>query len=550
MLDLMKLSSTTANTEQKRSATGVSRQLVIFSCAALLLMWLLACAGGLNHPPGVRWVRLTAACVVLAIGVLEYRRPWWGFCAFLMLWPQCVLIREQLCGFSELWRALPDFQCGPLAAALTLAYCARTSETRADMIPQPVSGWTRALKAALWILSASWLLSTVLFYMRMLGSLPGWDINYQPLRFLLAPTAVSSLLPLRSLLNFLAPLLLGVVLLNDLAGGAGVPAGGRIEIRRESIYKWLVASGSIVAIEAILQMWCGWKPAFDVNPPGAPFGDRNVLAPVLVLTAAALFLWAQTMQSLTRKALAVLPGIVMLVTALLSGSRNGQLMVFAALWLPLLIGGNWRRVAIGLAVVLAFVAAAFYAPLPDPQAIRSDGPRRAIQSVVNLRAASWNELTTYRTEIYEAALEVWWSNPALGSGPGTFVMLTSPTAKYNDFYKAHGYRPMHCHSVPLNLLAELGPLAALAWLVLWVVFPLAILWRGGPASGPALLALLIGAGNLVDAVWLQPSIATLSVLLLMVAAGTAKTGRRGDGVTGRNGTTGEHHSESCGAKVG
>ncbi|MCY3022080.1 MAG: hypothetical protein NTW87_23960 [Planctomycetota bacterium] len=73
------------------------------------------------------------------------------------------------------------------------------------------------------------------------------------------------------------------------------------------------------------------------------------------------------------------------------------------------------------------------------------------------------------------------------------------------------------HSMPLNLLAEIGPLGALAWLALWVVLPMLALirWRAGNVT--ALAVLLAGAGNLFDTAWLGTGVTTFFVLLLVLA---------------------------------
>ena len=60
---------------------------------AILLIWIGACFTDINFPSHARTVRLLTACVVLAIGFVETRRPWLGFQIALIGWPQGLLLR-------------------------------------------------------------------------------------------------------------------------------------------------------------------------------------------------------------------------------------------------------------------------------------------------------------------------------------------------------------------------------------------------------------------------------------------------------------------------
>ncbi|MGD0093394.1 MAG: hypothetical protein ABSE73_26065, partial [Planctomycetota bacterium] len=73
------------------------------------------------------------------------------------------------------------------------------------------------------------------------------------------------------------------------------------------------------------------------------------------------------------------------------------------------------------------------------------------------------------------------------------------------------------HSMPLNLLAEIGPLGMLAWVGVWIVLPAIALvrWRRGNLAALALL--LAGVANIFDTVWLCSGATTFFVLLVVLA---------------------------------
>src|SRR5688572_3621137 len=92
------------------------------ACSVLLCLWGVLCISDVNHPPGVRWVRLATFLFVVGLGLLEIRYPWKGVMAFLCLWPFMHPIREVLTEHVTVhFSALPMFWSGPAASSLAIA---------------------------------------------------------------------------------------------------------------------------------------------------------------------------------------------------------------------------------------------------------------------------------------------------------------------------------------------------------------------------------------------------------------------------------------------
>lgn len=59
-------------------------------------MWISACIFDVNYPPGARIVRLLTVLVLCLLGLAEVGRPWFGFSALFIAWPQGLVLRETL----------------------------------------------------------------------------------------------------------------------------------------------------------------------------------------------------------------------------------------------------------------------------------------------------------------------------------------------------------------------------------------------------------------------------------------------------------------------
>jgi hypothetical protein len=86
------------------------------------------------------------------LGILEFRRPWWGFYFLLLFWPQSLAIREFCIEYiSQLLLACLISGGGPLACALILAMLAQNSAER-PLIPTigKLSPPVHLFRIALW----------------------------------------------------------------------------------------------------------------------------------------------------------------------------------------------------------------------------------------------------------------------------------------------------------------------------------------------------------------------------------------------------------------
>ena len=497
---------------------ALEKRLLGWASAFLLLAWSTACLVDINHPPGVRYVRLTALAVVLAIGWLEYAKPWYGFYALLLIWPQELVVKDWLIRHAgELWSSLPSIVGGPLAAVLATAFWLRSRAT-ANKSVQPAARdpWLPAFRVSLWVLAASWVVSTAAFYVRYAAPMDGWVIVPVDPRRLLSPVPRSGLCPIFSTLNYVPAFFLGLLLLNRLSSQPeqhGTETSAAVApVRR--LLLCMAASGTIVTAEAFLQLTCGWRWPFDVSPPGGPFQHRNFLAPVLVVAAVITFLLSARLRSRYARASCVLLGLLQLAAACQTGSRNGVFMVLMLACLVMCARASWRKALFLLCGSVLLLCLMFWLPLPSAGSFSSEVPRRLLATLDYLRRGAWDDFLDLRLRFFGAALQIWRQYPVTGSGPNTFMMLTHPAAAFKGPFLAYGYPPVHAHNLPLHLLAELGPLAALSWTATWLIIPACALFKA--RTGLAVALLLIGLGNVFDVSWYLNGMTTLSVVLIVL----------------------------------
>ena len=486
----------------------------VLGLLALLLLsfWGLACITDYNHPPGTRCIRMLAILIVELAGMMEFRRPWWGFYFLLLFWPQSLAIREFCAQYiSPLFEGLPDFWGGPLACALTLAVLARNS-TEAPLIPSAgkPSLPVRLFRGALWFFMVAYTLTAVIGYFRLNSPPAGWPVPHASWRVILNP-GVSQLTPLTSILSLVPPLLLGLALLNLLADK---PLSLRPPVQK--LIALCCATGLLAAFQLFIQIKMGssgyrftggWIPA-------GPFEHRNTAGPVF-----ALFFGLAVMAAVRARhcgkdnnaVLFIISGMIMLLAAYRSTSRNALFMLLAMPWLALLARPTLVRICIAVLLPAAGLALLFWIPLPHSDPNPRNAVDRILLTVENARAGEMNGVSGGRTPLFMTALNIGRDFPLAGSGVGSFPILARP----NSPYRAPGIVDAYgaAHSMPLNLFAESGIVVALGWLLLWVLLPLAVLLRAPRVRG-AVLLLAFGIGNLVDTMWLVPGLNTLSVVLI------------------------------------
>ena len=133
-----------------------------------------------------------------------------------------------------------------------------------------------------------------------------------------------------------------------------------------------------------------------------------------------------------------------------------------------------------------------------------------------------------RTEFARAALALWGEHPLLGTGPDTFAIAFT-RVQQPAFWRAEWLGvPLHAHSVPLQALATLGALGALAGLA-WIVAASSDLmraWDRAPAERPwlagvaaAVIALVVAGA--INSVGLAGAALFVVLTALPAAAGAA-----------------------------
>jgi O-antigen ligase len=507
------------------------RRVVGVALCLILAARLVPCVSDVNHPPGMRTVRVVAALLVLALGAIEFYRPWRGFFVFVILWPHMLALREIVSKAWPLFHGAPMLWGGAACAALGTAVWLRSEREQsaaaeADSTPTAL----RAVRVCMWLIVAFTLLSTLIATLRLWNAAPpGWLTQRADVRHLLDPGMFVHLMPLIVALEYLPQLLLALLLLNLFCDPALKASREKFPATELALAAGL--SGLVLALEVLTQRVGGWSWSFDLAPPSGSFANRNTTAPLMVVFATLLCAVAFAYEG-ARKTVLLASGGFCVAVALLTGSRNGVFTAAVVLWLLLFLRGKPVRMAVAGALVALLAAVVLWLPLPDraPSGPEDD---RLVKTIEQIRAGNWEEVTAWRAGIYRAAWEVYADHPLAGAGPGTFPMLGSEGGAYRKYISRLDlyFYVTHAHSFPMQLLAEIGLAGALAWLALFIAIPFhgLLRWR---APWWALPLLAAGVSNLFDAGWLSPGVGAFCAILLCIAlksgdlfAGTAQPAR-------------------------
>src|ERR1700730_11197187 len=197
-----------------------------------------------------------------------------------------------------------------------------------------------------------------------------------------------------------------------------LPLGAsRVLLRhRGALLAAFLATAAIDAAVSILQARRIYQPfplvtQGDREATGAFAGNVGYLALALALAAvAALGVALVSRRPAERIAAGALT--LLFAAALLANRNLTSLSALAAGTAVLLFGLAGRRalLPLGAAVLVAGLGIAVYAPMRV----------RAVQAARSLRAGEWDQLLSYRTAPWAAALWMIREHPLLGFGPGTF----------------------------------------------------------------------------------------------------------------------------------
>jgi hypothetical protein len=492
--------------------------LIVSLSAALLAVWLSACITDINFPPMARTVHLlTAACLAL-LAWLEIRRPWLGFKLLFIGWTQGLVLREILA--HHIWQAfanIPVFWGGPAAAALTVAYLLRTrtdalthvkiSETvEAPPNPNPWP-WIRIMRWSLWVLVAFWIASTVSGSILLMNPPQGWHVGYGWRLFLIP--GISIWTPLQSTVAIVPPLLLGLGLLH----GQSL-SRARVDPKISSQLLLFACIGfSIAGVELLLGRYAKLIFSFDeLTPPSGPFANRNETGPVCVLAAllaAHLAIRSRGPNFASMGLKLIWAGVcaASILAVYQSLSRNAYMLLGIAACLLFMRRPSALKTAALVAGLGTCAALIMWAPAPNAELTHTyPGLARVLATVRGIRGDQSVNLFSDRLNVWETAWRIFHRYPLLGSGPGTFQMLGFPDSPFGaglpDVFLA-------AHSMPLNILAECGPFAAVAWCMVWLMMPIAELAKRR-ANAWTVVSLLIGLANILDTGWLCPGMTTFA----------------------------------------
>jgi O-antigen ligase len=322
---------------------------------------------------------------------------------------------------------------------------------------------------------------------------------------------------------------------------------------RELIAIGLVAAGLAGAVSGLLQAY-GWHSSLlaDTRAPGGTLGNRNFMAHLTVL-GLPLAAWLASRARRGGTVLLLAAVIAAMAGAIvLSRSRAAWVGGGAALAAAATLAGlsrvtpprlARRRAAIlagatGLGVTAALV-------LPNDLAWRSPSPYRdSLRDVLNYREGSGRgRLIQYQNSVKLVA-----DNPVLGVGPGNWMvaypLVTTPLDPSFDAADPIPTNPWPS-SDWVALLAERGPVAALAWIGFLATVMVVVVRRAtDPEHGAAALAVIailaaVAVQGAFDAVLLlaAPTVIVMAALGALVPATRAVTtvaisGRRGRALLG------------------
>jgi O-antigen ligase len=304
-------------------------------------------------------------------------------------------------------------------------------------------------------------------------------------------------------------------------------ANGALE--RQTIISALLFAGLIVMIFAYLQVWVAFQRGFPdgIPRPVSVIGNSNALSTYLmILLPFALMRALQARQLLVRMTLSGY-AIALVIMLGLARSRGALLAMVAA---------------VGVFVLLYLLERGLLAPADLRRWFKAQSRtiKITLMSVLGVATAGIGALGYYlyaslalsgrsltmRTYLWEAALEMYQQSPLIGVGLYTYGRHLP---RYDSI--PPGQPQAHAHSLPLNILAELGTLGLLVALVSVLVLGVQWVknWRtlaqqatittrlsGDMAIMIAGSAALTGYGvhHLLDTPAMMPLIAVLGIILL------------------------------------
>ena len=476
--------------------------LLTFIAGLGCLFYSIACVTDINHPPGLRLIRLGSLIVLTGLFLLEVYRPWSGLIAFILCFPQMCVVRELLAiCLSPIFGNLPSFWAAPAAAALLLAilWRGRHQEESAMDGAEPgrvcasATNWARRL---LWVFVATWVISLACCAPRLYSPPSGWIVLPAHFRLLIIQGPHSAIYPLLLTIQILPCIGIGIVLLRMAAQNVQIPI--------ERIVNACLISGALIAVEVLVQTLFDlpWRYNYQGDPRGGPFENPNTTVVFLTVTTI-MSVTLYFRNTVKWRVVACGAFALALAATLATASRNGIFIILVLSIVAPLWNGSYLKPILAAAVLCVAAAVMLVLPLPRESEVSFLPARRLVGTLEAIRHRDWETLTTSRLELYGIALDMSDEFRYTGAGPGSFAMLGFYGAKYNHLTTD----ALTAHSMPMNLLAEIGPFGALAWLAVFIFLPLFVYWKGRGSRFLVLAALAVGLANLFDTVLLNPGAA-------------------------------------------
>lgn len=500
--------------------TGLSRRcygtlLFIFS-VILLIGFALTCVTDLNHPPGIRAVRIASLGFIVLLSLIEYKCAWSGVTIFAIVWPQKLPMKVWMSqNISPLLDMMPDITAWPIAIGLTAAIAVRHLRTippdSHNFKTQHNSLMVQVAPLGIYLLILSTIVSSIFACNRLVNHATEWGLIRLDYRMLSGNHPLATLRPIWNALPILVNCLFALVILRTLLFEKNVA------YRFRWVLMGMVLSGVIVTFQFAWQIRDNWYwYQFDESPPSGPFSNRNTLAPMLLLFTFAALASLTLFKSNFVRSTSIVLATAFVVASLLSKSRNGLVTLISGFWSLLFIGNN--RLLTTFAIFLPFVLALtilIWLPFPDTTSIKNGTLKRTVQTILDIRSGKWTEATTGRTEVWSAAWRMWKQHPITGVGPGTFYIYAniSPETRSDSFEKK-GIPSFGAHCTPLHLLAECGPVASMSWVFLFIALPFSVILKQRKFSALSIGLLVLGLSNLLDMPWLIDGGMTLVNFLL------------------------------------
>jgi hypothetical protein len=491
----------------------VHSHILAWTSGLLFLSFLIICITDLNHPPGLRMLRVCVCVPAILIAVAEWRIPWSGVAVYCAIWPFYSLIKYSLYEYgSTLFEHMPNIVHWPCAGALTLAIVIRQFRGNIVYKMPPVGvkygRITSLLPLALYSFACVVILSSAFNTIAMNNAPSTWgiqNVNFRNLLFESDPLSITH--PIRSGITILINIVFTIALIR-----AVLFESSRAE--SNSVMWLFLVSMVVVGLIAIYQRIGGWHFRFDEGPPSSTFTNRNTSAPMMVVAAVLMF---KFVTSKRMHAFAGIISLLLLVSALISGSRNAIFMTGVLPLFFLMYKMSIKAIIISSSALLAFVTlVVFVVPLPvGITQTHSESLSRSISLIRDLRNGDLTEASSNRNHLWHTAFRIWMQYPLLGSGPGTYyVHAVKDECTRSEWLVTQQVPSISAHSTPINLLAETGPIGATSWIFIFIIYPFWLIQRARSFSPIALGLLVLGVSNFFDTLWYVNGGMTFAAILV------------------------------------